>query len=442
MKPRPEKVPEAARRPALHGALLLACLVLAMPGPAAAGEPRPADPGSPCSLDPALAKSIAALQRGLENLRGLDFASDVKSAAMSREEARAYLREILHREYSPPELAAEEEAYRYFDLIDGERGLEEIYLEMVVTQVAGLYDPRRKTLFVVQGPLSGTMPLAHELAHALIDQHFDLDALQNEAGEDDDRALAFSALIEGDATMVTTLWMIRSAMDPDLPELTMGTEDLGELLEAAGAGLEGAPTFVTRTLLFPYSEGVAWAAEVMKKGGGLQALDPFFRRPPDSTEQILHPGKSLEPRDRPSRIRADLLRTGLPATARRIKEDSMGEFAIRLLLETSSPDGAVRAAEGWDGDRYLLSRGGGGSFLTWVSIWDTDEDAEEFREAIDTWLARRARPRDRDPERAAAARREGRIVIVVEGDGGGDVEPPADRAAALAARLPAGVEIR
>lgn len=442
MKILPEKAPSAAGPAAVRAALLVACLALAAPGPAGGEEPRSADRGDLSPLNPALAKSIAALRRGLESLRGLDFESDVETAAMSRDEARAYLKEILYSEYPPPELAAEEETYRYFDLIGGDRGLEEIYLDMLGMQVAGLYDPRRKTLFVIEGPLSGTMPLAHELAHALIDQHFDLDALQNEAKEDDDRALALSGLVEGDASMVTTLWMVRSALDSDLPELTMGTGDPGELLEAAGAGLESVPPFVMRTLLFPYSEGVAWAAEVMKRGGGLQALDPFFHRPPDSTEQILHPGKSLEPRDRPSTIRTDLLLTGLPASARRIKENSMGEFAIGLLLGGSSSEGAVRAAEGWDGDRYLLSGEGGQRFLTWVSVWDTDEDAEEFREAIGAWLARRARVRGSDPKRVAAARREGRIVFVAEGDGGEDVVPPPDRAAAMAARLPEGVEIR
>ena len=43
--------------------------------------------------------------------------------------------------------------------------------------------------------------IAHELTHALADQHYDLDALQKSVKKDDDRSLALSALIEGEATL-------------------------------------------------------------------------------------------------------------------------------------------------------------------------------------------------------------------------------------------------
>ena len=43
--------------------------------------------------------------------------------------------------------------------------------------------------------------IAHELTHALADQHYGLDALQARTKGDDDRQLALSALIEGEATL-------------------------------------------------------------------------------------------------------------------------------------------------------------------------------------------------------------------------------------------------
>ena len=71
--------------------------------------------------------------------------------------------------------------------------------------VAGYYDPREQRLRIVQGAQTANrvlyeMVLAHELTHALEDQRFDFDLDVLAAGGD--RALAYTALIEGSASAV------------------------------------------------------------------------------------------------------------------------------------------------------------------------------------------------------------------------------------------------
>ena len=51
--------------------------------------------------------------------------------------------------------------------------------------------------------------IAHELTHALADQHYDLDKMQEVVEHDDDRSMALSSLIEGEATLA----MIGAQMD-------------------------------------------------------------------------------------------------------------------------------------------------------------------------------------------------------------------------------------
>ncbi|MBI3449788.1 MAG: hypothetical protein HY049_12835 [Acidobacteria bacterium] len=412
------------RRPRAIAAILAILAAGAATIPVARGG-ETARRGGP--LDPALGSALVAIESSLAKLRGIPFERDVTTAALTHAGARAYVRDLLHDEYPGHRLVDEQESLRYFGLLGPDQDLEAIYLNLMEAQVAGLYDPPTRTLYVVEGPLSGAVPLAHELAHALMDQAFDLDALERGVRDDDDRALALSSLVEGEATMVMTLWAMEHARDPDVAAL--GGADGEAAMKASSKGLDEAPPFLRDLLMFPYVSGMTWAAEIMKQGGGLRALDAYFKEPPESSEQILHPAKSIAPRDVPSSIDESLASAGLPRGAEVVKSGSMGEFAIRFLLGGGAPGSA--AAAGWDGDRFALARAGGAAHLNWVSVWDTAEDAEEFAAAARRWLG--ARNTARGP---AELRVKGTVVLLAEG---GDA---ADRVAAMASRSAAEIRLR
>ncbi len=422
-----------SRNPVVLGLLLIA--LCAAPGPRAREEgiaPGAAADGGTRRSTPS--DSVAGIVGPLEKLRGLAFKEPPSTKEVGRDEARAYMSRLLKKEYPPKRLAAEQEAYVYFGLLEPGQDLEKMLLDLLEDQVAGFYDPETQTLYVIPGPLAASLALAHEMAHALADQHFDLKRLQETASVDDDRALALSGLIEGEATMVTSLWVIRSAMDPTMPPLA--TEDPAELIRAASEGLEDVPRFLKETLTFPYLAGSTWAAEIMRRGGGLKALDSYFAEPPDSTEQILHPERSLPPRDLPAVIDPGLLQAALSRSDPVIKQDTMGEFGIRLLFMGSGDKAAAAAGEGWDGDRYLLAGRKGARHLTWVSAWDSEADAEEFAASASDWLGRRA-----SSDGGFSVRREGSTVVVAEGRGA-EGSMPEERVASLMGRLAGGIHPR
>lgn len=422
-----------SRFPLALGLLLIA--LSAAPGPRAreAGiAPGASTDGGSRRASPS--DSVAAIVGPLEKLRGLAFKEPPSTKEVGRDEARAYMSRLLKKEYPPRRLDAEQEAYVYFGLLGAGEDLEKMLLDLLEEQVAGFYDPEARTLYVIPGPLAGSLALAHEMAHALADQHFDLKQLQERARVDDDRALALSGLIEGEATMVTSLWVFQSAMDPTLPPLA--TEDPAELIRAAAEGLEDVPRFLKETLTFPYLAGSTWAAEIMRRGGGLKALDPYFEEPPDSTEQILHPERSLPPRDMPAVIDPGLLEAARSRSDPVIKQDTMGEFGIRLLFQGSGEEAAAAAGEGWDGDRYLLAGRKGARHFTWVSAWDSEADAEEFAASASGWLERRA-----SSAVGFSVRREGTTVVVAEGRSA-EGAMPAERVASLMGRLADGIRPR
>src|SRR5205823_972720 len=140
------------------------------------------------------------------------------------------------------------------------------------------------------------MVIAHELTHALADQNFDLDALQAAAKGDDDRDLALSALIEGEATLT----MLGAMMDDwdGAKVAKIPAADLDRTFSLmmylmpvfGGPSLRTAPPILSESMIFPYVRGLVFCAR-LTNDGGWEALDAAYHNPPLSTEQILHPEK-------------------------------------------------------------------------------------------------------------------------------------------------------
>ena len=175
--------------------------------------------------------------------------------------------------------------------------LKQTYIDLLGEQVAAFYDQHQHRLFMFEdAALSGAQNriiLAHELTHALQDQNFGLLKLPLEAKNNDDRAEAASALIEGDATLVMSQYMAQ-----DLSWQTL-TDTVGTSLTQNMAQLREAPRFLREMLVFPYLKGQQFCAAAFARGG-FAALSAVYAHPPSSTAQILHPEKYFaEPREEP-----------------------------------------------------------------------------------------------------------------------------------------------
>src|SRR6266581_710741 len=84
----------------------------------------------------------------------------------------------------------------------------------MTTQAGAYYDPAAKAFFLVMVPdnelILDTIS-AHELTHALQDQHFDLaHYLPSDGSIDDDAASARRFIAEGDATFAMLLYSIHA----------------------------------------------------------------------------------------------------------------------------------------------------------------------------------------------------------------------------------------
>ena len=67
-----------------------------------------------------------------------------------------------------------------------------------------------------------------------------------------------------------------------------------------------------------------------------------------------------------------------------VRTGTLGELFIMAWLETDfSPQAASIAAQGWGGDAYSLFEGPGGrGILVLATVWDSEQDAEQFFETV------------------------------------------------------------
>ena len=250
---------------------------------------------------------------------------------------------------------------------------------------AGYYTTAERRLYIVDraafrsdvgeiwGAITGRDPvygeaLAHEVAHALVDQHHDLDRLL-EGKLSSDVELAHRALAEGDATRVGFEWTGGGSFAGHL-------DAIAPRFEALSA--DGTPDWLLLRTSLPYLAG-GRIVERLHRRGGWRAVDAAYDDPPTSSEQLLHPARY--PSDRPTVVTLPAAPLG-DATGRRILDDTLGELGMRCVLRRHL-DRALsdRAAAGWDGDAVGVWESEAGMLLVWKSVWDSVLDAAEWAAA-------------------------------------------------------------
>jgi len=366
----------------MRARVLVAFVVLALVGGAArADDPVPDDSAEILNvlLGGLLGfKDLSGpeLQKEVAEAGGIPFKSDVPLDFMSRADLARYLREVFDEEYPEAKARADERLLTAFGLLEPGVDLRALRARVMEENIAGFYDerPGHRRLFVVSADRTmspaNQLVLAHELRHALQDQHVALQgALSDDVSDFDDRRLAWVSLLEGDATLVMERFLVRR-----LP----GAEDAQRLLGASlpTPDVPGAPPVVRDQLVRPYLVGLDFVSALVASGGWPR-VEAAWRRPPDSTEQILHVEKFM------AREAPRLVETAAgPLGGRLIAEGVLGEMLIQTLV-----GGAPAPAAGWGGDRYGVWDVGGRTLLVWRSSWDTDADAREFQEAFKGRLA-------------------------------------------------------
>ena len=359
----------------------------ASPAPATATPGASATPAAGGSATPAASDANAALYATIEaqvvQLRGLQPTAPVTRDVLDEAGLRAYLEKSFAEDNPAALVASTETLYKALLLMPQDASLENLYIELLTSQVAGLYDDKTKQMYVVSksgaiGPAE-EVTYAHEYTHALQDQHFGLRSIVGDAKDQGDQTLARTTLVEGDATLLMSLWAQANLTPAELGQVATASDPASE------AVLARMPAILRETLLFPYTSGITLALGDFQRGG-YGAVDDRFANPPDSTEQILHPDK-LAAGEKPVVVRfPDDLASRLGAGWKVSMQDTLGELQLGILLRDAggvTASTATAAAAGWGGDRVALVEGpAGATGVVLDTAWDTTADATEFSAAL------------------------------------------------------------
>ena len=356
--------------------ILSLLVLLSLPACTRNGEPATG------AVDPRLEAMVDSILPALERLSGLEQLEPLRMARQERDEVRAYVESQLARELPPERLNAMRITYSALGLLPDTLDLRALLLDLYTEQVVGYYDAETDRLYVVANVPSDALEpvLAHELVHALQDQHIDLDSLvARDRGND--RQTAAQAAVEGHATLVMFAFLAEKAIGQQVDPLELPNPalQLAPALQAQNSQFpvfRRAPALIRETLMFPYIAGAGFVHAVWQQRG-----EPaFLTLIPQSTEQVLHvESRYLAERDAPTELKLDE-----PDDWDVIYDNSMGELEMRLWLREHLGISASAASAGWDGDRLqLIGNAAGDTALVWWSVWDDDASADAFADAAE-----------------------------------------------------------
>ena len=352
----------------LIASLCVACLLLcsaakAQQAPAATPPPisdpskpsassKTASPARPSNADFAAAADEVLTE--MSQITGLELRTPVKKTLRSRDEIRAYVIREMNEEKQPAERYSSARSAEAFGLIPKGFDFDDFMVDLLTEQIAGLYDPKTQEFYVADWIAleDQRMVMAHELTHALQDQHFKIESWVKAARPNDDAELARESVLEGSAmaAMIDYLLLGTGRTLKDLPDIDPGmmVGDLGET-----PTMKKAPPFLRDALVFPYLGGLTFSAAILRNTGW-PAMAGVFAKPPISTQQIMHP--ALYKIDKtPVTVALPALGKILGDDYAKLEDNIMGEFGWKeVLKQFLGEDRAAPLAASWEGDRYTV----------------------------------------------------------------------------------------
>ena len=304
---------------------------------------------------------------------GLPVLHTVKRRLVTRDEVEHYLTQQLHDDRDAKRLQRSELVLKKFGLLDRDFQLQPFLIQLLREQIAGYYNDKTKTVNLLDWipPVDQKPVLAHELTHALQDQHINLEKWdqqsdlslaknvrqdnQHIATDEDDTVR--DAIVEGQAMAV----FIDYALAPSGRTLLTAPEiadkmDQAMSDDADSPTLANAPLLLQRSLIFPYVDGLDFVRAVLSAKGRQAAFAGLLDHPPSSTYEIMTPKVYLKHKPVPVLHMPDI-HPLIDPQYRPYDIGVMGEFDVRMVTELFGGRVAAKAlAPAWRGGIYYTAQ--------------------------------------------------------------------------------------
>jgi hypothetical protein len=348
---------------------------------------------------------------------GLPIKSTVKRQLTTRAAVESYLTEKFNDDEGAKRLQRDEIVLKKFGLIDHDFELKPFLLILLKEQIEAYYDSKTKTVNLLdwvdaeeQKPV-----LAHELTHALQDQHADLEKWNNQTPDDvshnaaedqehlakDEMDTARDAVAEGQATAVMMDYILKPLgksliKDPEVLDFVKGQMTTNE----DSPVMARAPLLLSESMLFPYREGLSFEQDLWMDQGQTAAFAGALDRPPTSSWEIINP-REYEHKHIPA---VPLLPDIHPLTDALYEPydiGQMGQLDVHILSELFGGGNAARdLTPAWDGGLYWAGQLHSAKTpeeqastkslaLFYLSVWKNADSAQVFAKLYADSLGRK-----------------------------------------------------
>jgi hypothetical protein len=331
----------------------------------------------------------------------------VKRRLTNRGEVEHYILSKMKDDKDAQRLESSEIVLKKFGLLDRDFHLRPFIVSLLTEQIAGYYDSKSKTVNLLDwiAPDEQKPVLAHELTHALQDQHVDLEKWSDQSKESvaknvdedndhlrvDEADTAREAVAEGQAMVVFLDWGLapKGQSLAKLPDIAGQLDDLDESDSSDSPVLKRAPLMLKESLLFPYREGLNFEQVVLKDQGAKQAFAGALDRPPGTSYEIMHP-RAWERQVHPTLLTMPDIHPLIDADYAPYDIGVMGELDVRILAELfAGKAGAADLTPEWDGGMYYAAQSRAAKTpeekdstksvaLLYLSQWKSKEAAANF----------------------------------------------------------------
>ena len=342
------------------------------------------------------------IETGIERFRDLKFTSEVPLVVKTRDQAQAMMLKEILRDHTEDEMHIGSLSGAMTGVYPAGMDLKTETLKMLRSQIAGFYDPHDKQMVLVEGAvdvslwssaaglithrdLTGEMLLAHELTHALQDQHFHIEQMIDKVKNNDDRDLALKSVAEGDATLAGYGYVMGNLDDASIAAVVDRMKDLPKTFATQTADV---PIGLSAPMIFQYVDGVRFVAEAYRRGGWA-AVNAIYTDPPRATLQIMYPNLYFDHHTQLVDIDLNGYRGVLKDWAK-VDDDTYGAMLIKLIIQRnlgmSVPE--ITLADRWTGDRIIILQKDHALTVLWIVSFRTNDTAAKFASTYKSILAR------------------------------------------------------
>ncbi len=389
------------------------------------GTPPPqgkaAKPSTPSHITPEQAqqlfRSVDSILQFDSKVTGLRVSHPVKRRLVTRDEVEQYLTHQLQNDRDAKRLQSSELVLKKFGLLDRDFQLKPFLIQLLREQIAGYYDDKTRMVNLLDWiPPDEQKPvLAHELTHALQDQHIHLDKWDrdddqpmsqnvkqdNEHIASDEEDTVRDALVEGQAMAVFVDYVLAPSGKTILTAPQLADKMNDAMADTSDSPtLADAPLVLQRSLIFPYTAGLNFVRAVWTAKGREAAFAGMLDHPPSSTFEIMNPTAYLSHAPVPL-LRMPDIHSLIDSQYRPYDIGVMGEFDVQVMAELFGGQPAAEAlAPAWRGGIYYTAQSRQATTasvkdttaslaLLYLSRWATPQAAVAFANLYATEIPRK-----------------------------------------------------